>query len=221
MKLGNGLWETAQIDHLGQLTQVGLGTTQTNNYLFKVDYEYGELQTNGSVDATKNIGNIAKTTTTIPTTSFVQTFKYDAINRLTEAVEKTSTTENWKQTFGYDRFGNRTSFSETIGGVATQNTVVNHPTIDAANNRFTTGQGYTYDFNGNIVQDAEGRSFTFNGDDKQTEVRNTSTNAVIGQYFYDGSGARVKKVVPGGETTIFVYDAGGAPAAVFYGAVES
>jgi len=32
---------------------------------------------------------------------------------------------------------------------------------------------------------------------------------VIGKYFYDGDGKRVKKVVPGGETTVFVYDAGG------------
>ena len=217
MKLGNGLWETVDVNHLNQLTQVGLGTTATNKNLFKVDYEYGELNTDETtVDTVKNIGMIAKTTTTIPTTSFVQTFKYDAINRLTEAVEKTGTTQNWKQTFGYDRFGNRTQFTQTFGGTTLPNTNLNHPTIDPATNRFTTGQGYVYDFNGNLIQDAEGRSFTFNGDDKQTEVRNTSTNGIIGKYFYDGSGARVKKYVPStGETTIFVYDAGGALAAEY------
>jgi len=76
------------------------------------------------------------------------------------------------------------------------------------------GQGYVYDFDGNLIQD-EGRSFTFNGDDKQTEVRDAYNN-VIGQYYYDGSGARVKKVVPStGETTIFVYDAGAALAAEY------
>jgi hypothetical protein len=32
---------------------------------------------------------------------------------------------------------------------------------------------------------------------------------LIGQYYFDGDGKRVKKVVPNGETTIFVYDAGG------------
>ena len=64
-----------------------------------------------------------------------------------------------------------------------------------------------------MIQDAEGRSFTFNGDDKQTEVRNAS-NQVIGNYFYDGSGARVKKVT-NTETTVFVYDAGGALAAEY------
>lgn len=216
MKLGNGLWETAQFNEMAQLMQVGLGTAATSNDLFKIDYEYGELSQDGTaVDAAKNIGMIARTTTTIPTTSFVQTFKYDAINRLTEAKEKTGATTNWVQTFGYDRFGNRTQFSETVNSIATTNTAINHPTIDAANNRFTTGQGYVYDYNGNIIADAEGRSFTFNGDDKQTEVKDTNNN-VVGQYFYDGSGARVKKYVPStGETTVFVYDAGGALAAEY------
>lgn len=218
MKLGNGLWETTQLNERHQLTQVGLGTTQTNNNLFKIDYEYGELSADATtVDTAKNIGMIARTTTTIPTTSFAQTFKYDAINRLTEAKETagTNTTANWIQTFGYDRFGNRTNFSQTVNGNVIPNTNINHPTIDATNNRFTTGQGYVYDFNGNLINDAEGRSFTFNGDDKQTEVRNIS-NQIVGQYFYDGSGARVKKIVPStGETTVFVYDAGGALAAEY------
>jgi RHS repeat-associated protein len=216
MKLGNGLWETGEVNHLNQLTQVGLGTTATTKNLFKIDYEYGELNTDGTVDTIKNIGMIARTTTTIPTTSFVQTFKYDAINRLTEAKETTNSQQNWIQSFGYDRFGNRTQFSQTIGSTQLPTNNITHPTINQADNRFTTGQGYVYDLNGNLLQDAEGRSFTFNGDDKQTEVRDTATSAVIGQYFYDGSGARVKKVVPAtGETTIFVYDAGGTLAAEY------
>jgi hypothetical protein len=53
-----------------------LGTTATNNDLFKIDYEYGELNDNGTVDTSKNIGMIAKKTTTIPTTSFVQAEKF-------------------------------------------------------------------------------------------------------------------------------------------------
>ena len=107
------------------MKQVGLGTTATNNNLFKIDYEYGELNDNGTVDTSKNIGMIAKTTTTIPTTSFVQTFKHDAINRLKEAKKtntNTPTTDNWKQTFGYDIFGNRTNFYQNVG----ENVLVNN-----------------------------------------------------------------------------------------------
>ena len=123
--------------------------------------------------------------------------------------------------WGYDRYGNRTSFSETMNGTATVTSPINHPTIDAANNRFTTGQGYVYDLNGNLIEDAEGRKFTFNGDDKQTQVKDSNNN-VVGQYYYDGSGARIKKVVPAtGETTVFVYDAGGALAAEYSTQVET
>jgi RHS repeat-associated protein len=199
------------------LKQVGLGTTATNNNLFKIDYEYGELNDNGTtVDTSKNIGMIAKTTTTIPTTSFVQTFKYDAINRLTEAKELApNNAQNWKQTFGYDIFGNRNNFTQTVGTTTLATNAITKPTIDQSNNQFTTGQGYLYDFNGNLIQDAEGRSFKFNGDDKQIEVKATNNpSQIIGSYYYDASGARVKKVV-GNETTIFVYDAGGALAAEY------
>ncbi len=68
-----------------------------------------------------------------------------------------------------------------------------------------------------MVQDAEGRTFKFDGNDKQIEVKQTNApvnSPPIGKYFYDASGARVKKVV-GNETTIFVYDAGGALAAEY------
>ncbi len=216
MRLGNGLWESAQVNERMQLTQVGLGTSQTDKSLFKVDYEYGELRADAStVDTTKNIGMIARTTTTIPSSSFVQTYRYDPLNRLTEAKEKNGSTTNWQQTFGYDIFGNRTSFSQATNGTQLTLTSLNNPTIDPATNRFTTGQGYVYDLNGNLIQDAEGRTLTYDGNDKQTQVKDVNNN-VVGQYYYDGSGARVKKVVPStGETTVFVYDAAGALAAEY------
>lgn len=69
-----------------------------------------------------------------------------------------------------------------------------HPTIDADTNRFESGQGFTFDKNGNIQTDAQGRLFVFNGDNKQKEVRD-GNNVLIGEYFYDGEGKRVKKHV--------------------------
>ncbi|MCV4697507.1 hypothetical protein OFB92_30840, partial [Escherichia coli] len=54
--------------------------------------------------------------------------------------------------------------------------------------------------------DPEGRTFTYDGENKQVQVTNSS--GVVGQYFYNGDGLRIKKVVPStGETTVFVYDA--------------
>ncbi len=172
MQLGNGLWETSQFSSRMQPIQLALGVTPTDTSRWKVDYEFGELQTNGTVDAAKNDGNIGKTTLTVPGTNFVQSYKYDPLNRLTEAKEKTGATQNWIQQFGYDVYGNRTSFSQTID-VTTINTT---PSIDASSNRFSSSQGFSYDKNGNITQDVDPinshtRAFTFNGDNKQTEVK--------------------------------------------------
>ena len=70
---------------------------------------------------------------------------------------------------------------------------------------------FTYDKNGNITRDTDpvtnqARQITFNGDNKQTEVKDTNGNS-IGKYYYDGEGKRVKKVTAT-ETTVFVYSNG-------------
>ena len=67
----------------------------------------------------------------------------------------------------------------------------------------------TYDKNGNLTNDAEGRTFTFDGNNKQIEIRNPG-NALVGEYFYDGDGKRVMKVTHGAQmnTTVFVYSGG-------------
>jgi len=71
-----------------------------------------------------------------------------------------------------------------------------------------SGQNWTYDAAGNVTVDPDRRQFTYDGENKQIEAKN-SGSAVLGSYYFDGDGKRVKKVVPNGETTIFVYDAGG------------
>ncbi|MEO7659505.1 MAG: RHS repeat-associated core domain-containing protein, partial [Pyrinomonadaceae bacterium] len=78
-------------------------------------------------------------------------------------------------------------------------------TFNASNNRITTS-GYSFDVAGNTTADPSGKTFTYDAENKQTLVNGGS----VGQYFYDGDGKRVRKYVPStGETTVFVYDAGG------------
>ena len=130
-------------------------------------------------------------------------------------MSETATQPNWTQSFNYNHFGNRIGFSQNVEGTVNNQT----PTIIAGTNRFdTANQNYGYDKNGNIISDVVGsqsRSFTFNGENKQTEIRDPNIGTspqnpdanLIGRYLYDGEGKRVKKVTAT-ETTVFVYSGG-------------
>ena len=104
-------------------------------------------------------------------------------------------------------YGNRTSFTQSGSRLPA---ISAPPAVNTSTNRFTS-TNFTYDKNGNIIGDidsvtSQARSFVFNADNKQVEVKNAS-NVTIGKYCYDGEGKRVKKVTAT-ETTIFVYSAG-------------
>jgi RHS repeat-associated protein len=218
MQLGNGRWESTQFNNRLQPTQIALGATQNTANLLKLDFNYGTSDNNG---------NVKTQITTVPSTAgqnngftATQTYNYDSLNRLKDASE-TIGSQTWKQTYKYDRFGNRefdAANTTTLGGCSQ---AVCNPSINTADNRFNTGQGYSYDSAGNLKTDAEGKQFTYDADNKQTEVKNQYSQS-IGTYFYDADGKRVKKLVPStGETTIFVYDASGKLVAEYSTIVET
>ncbi len=196
MQLGNGRWENTQFNSRLQPTQIGLGTTATTQELWKVNYDYG---------TTDNNGNVKGQTITVPSQFTAnQNYTYDSLNRLKSANETISGNQTWKQTFTFDRYGNRkfdASQTTTLGGCP-QN--ICNPDINSANNRVV---GHSFDNSGNTTIDAEGKTFYYDAENKQKEVRNAQ-NQIIGQYLYDGDGKRVKKIAAN-DTTIFVYDAGG------------
>lgn len=194
LQIGNGLWETAQLNSRLQVTQLGLGTSPTDASIWKLNYDFG--------NNTNNDGNIKSQTLTTPNAVYTQTFQYDSLDRLKQATETSNGNQTWIQNFAYDRYGNRTGFNQTINGQTTSGI----PSVDVNTNRFNAGQGYVYDLAGNVVQDPQNRQFIFNGDNKQVQVKDASQN-VIGTYFYDGDGKRIKKVT-NQESTTFVYSGG-------------
>jgi RHS repeat-associated protein len=206
IQLGNSKWENAQFNSRLQPTQLGLGTSATDQSLWKVAYDYGNSDNNG---------NVKSQTITAPSiTPLVQNYTYDSLNRLKSATENIqNSTETWKQTFTYDRYGNRNFDAANTTTLGNCSTAQCNPSIDAANNRFTTNQGYTYDLSGNLLTDSQNRSFVYDAENKQKEVKDAS-NVSIGHYFYDGDGKRVKKVSTS-ETTLFAYDASGKLAAEY------
>jgi YD repeat-containing protein len=142
MRLGNGRWENTSFNARLQPTQIGLGASATNQSLLKLNYDYG---------TTDNNGNVKSQTITVQRSNqsplvLTQSYVYDSLNRLKSSEEKDATNQTtWKQTYTFDRYGNRrfdqanTSFPASFA-----NPNATNPNIDTANNRFTTGQGYTY-----------------------------------------------------------------------------
>jgi RHS repeat-associated protein len=219
MQLGNGKWESTAFNSRLQPTQIALGGTQNATNLLKLNFDYGTTQNNGNVlSQTITVPSETRNNTTYAAFTNVQNYSYDSLNRLKQADEKplgytqTQCDQNpaqcWKQTFNYDRFGNRnfdTANNNTTTLPLNCATAVCNPTVDPATNKLV---GYVFDNAGNTKTDANGQTFIYDGENKQVQVSNT--NGVVGQYFYDGDGKRVKKFVPStGETTVFVYDASG------------
>jgi RHS repeat-associated protein len=200
MQLGNGSWETASYNNRLQIMQIGLGTTDSTQNLLKLELGYGNnQQNNGSLRSQKiSFDGLAN--------SFDQTYTYDDLNRLQVAEEKVVTTTTWKQTFIIDRYGNRRFDAANTTTLDSCTEAVCNPTISTSNNRISSS-GYSFDANGNVTQDAEGKQFLYDAENHQKEVKD-SQNTTIGEYLYDGEGKRVKKI-SASETTIFVYNGGG------------
>jgi RHS repeat-associated protein len=225
---GNGRFASTQYNNRLQTTQIAFGTSKSATNLLKLDYSYG---------TTTNNGNVQSQQITVPAIgggqgfTTVQNYTYDFVNRLKQADEKPlgytqaqcdqNPTLCWKQTYTYDRYGNRnfdeantTTLPKNCGTspsftVCAADAPLVNPSINTADNRL---DGYVFDDSGNLTRDAENRKFTYNAQNKQTKVETVDVNSnpinTVSTYTYDGDGKRVKKYVPStGEITIFIYNA--------------
>lgn len=208
MKLGNGLWEHTNFNARLQRTQIGLGSASTNSSILQLDYSYGTNDNNS---------NLRSQTITVPTIGTVnglttiQTYTYDALNRLGGAKENNG--NSWQQNFDYDRYSNRKFISGT--SLPSALTTANNPIISPANNRIdnsVSGQtNVLYDNAGNLTREQSGRTYQYDGENRLMSVDGGATTSGGASYSYDGDGRRVKKVVGGATltTNIFVYDLSG------------
>ena len=207
-RFGNGRWENTVYDtNRLQVKEISLGNSNTDKSLLKLEYDYGTAaQNNGSLREQK-ISYAGQTS------QIVQSYSYDSLNRLESATEKFNTNQqSWKQTFKYDRFGNRT-FDTTNNNTTTLGTCPQNqcnPDINISDNRYDDNQGYSYDEAGNLTQDAMNQRFGYDAENRQTQffLSTNTTNSPDAVYQYDGEGKRVRKI-SGQTETIFVYNGGG------------
>ena len=194
----------------GQLAEVRASTTYTGPTDYSADRgaivnNYSDQCTgicSGS-SMTDNDGNLRKQEILIPNQQMRwQQFTYDSLNRLKSAREVLNGgAEQWKQSFSYDRWGNR-----LIDGANTWGTGINNRafTVTQSNNRLGVPVGQsgsmTYDASGNLIND------TYTGAGNRTyDADNKITSAWGGlnqvqNYGYDGSGQRIRRTVNGVET---------------------
>jgi YD repeat-containing protein len=182
MKLGNALWEHSHFNARLQPIQIGLGTTSSNSTTLRLDYTYGSSNNNGNVLSQRIVVGLMDVT---------QTYDYDELNRLQKAEEKltgSGQTSQWKQTFTYDRFGNR-----KFDVAQTTPASVLGPGLDfsANSNRITTAS-YEYDNVGNVKQEPaspNNKSYAYDGENHQ---KTFTVGGATTHYVYDGDGRRVK-----------------------------
>lgn len=209
IKLGNNLWEHTSFNTRLQPLEIGLGTQQAGVDRLKLNYTYG---------STDNNGNVQSQTISIPGgPTLQQSYSYDQLNRLQSATEMNGTTQSWKQTFIYDRYGNRTFDAANT----TLPSPLQNPGINNANdNRINTNQGYGYDFAGNLIT-MPGLALSYDAENHQVSANN-GLSFGLSTYAYDGDGRRVKKVTgTGSATTIFVYNAMGQMVAEYDSSIPS
>jgi RHS repeat-associated protein len=197
MRLGNQMWEMTRFNNRLQPTEISLGTQRDDSSVLRLDYGYGA--------AGKNNGNVRSQTITAPGLTLSQTYDYDALNRLESAREMSGATENWKQQYLYDRFGNRTI--DTNPAYTTPELVGANPIVSPANNRITPrpGESYHYDSAGNLDRDQTNNAYTYDAENHLVSYNGGAGVNGGTSYSYDGEGRRVKQVTPSG-VTVFVYN---------------
>jgi RHS repeat-associated protein len=211
VQLGNGKWEHTLFNGRLQPTEIGLGASSAASDLLKLEYKYGVLVSN-VLDTTQNNGNIQSQIITAPKTQsgnlvLAEACVYDSLNRLAQATE-TGGTNEWSQTYSYDRFGNRAVAGTIFDAALTPPSL---GAFDSATNRIKPAvmTGFSYDTAGSLTSDPHtpANGIIYDAENRQTSY--TKTGVGTTSYSYDGDGHRVKKTDPSNNTTIFVYNVAG------------
>lgn len=185
--LGNGALQSLQYNKRLQPLEDTVALPGTATYADRV-YNYT------SATITGNNGDVLSVTDNL-NAARTQTYGYDALNRLSSAVEG-----RWGLNFVYDPWGNRLQQNVTSGSATqVQVTVDSSNRIQGAPAGCTINNPFCYDAGGRLLNDGT-HKFAFDGESRISQV-----DSGAGHYFYDASGNRVRKDVTGSPSTEYVY----------------
>jgi RHS repeat-associated protein len=235
MTLVNNLVEHTTYNSRLQPTLIGLGTSTTDSSTLKLDYTYGVLKTDGTLDVTKNNGNpqsqtitvggtTTAGTTTPPTVVGIQSYTYDTLNRLGSVAEALTAggTAVWSQTYQCDQYGNM-AVTQSPGMPLVPQTPQALNAFNTSTNQIQT-PNTTYDASGNLTNDGHGSGpLVYDAENYMTActVSSISSSSISSSYDYDGHHYRVLKKVGSASPTTFVYDIQGRLIAEYGGSTGS
>jgi RHS repeat-associated protein len=200
---GNGAVRAITYNNRLQPRQIKLsvGGSEQQSY----DYFYGQIQSDGSVDTTKNNGQIGRIDGYIAgVKQWDQRFTYDSVGRLSQAAEYQQGQTGlltYQAHYDYDRYGNRYQYQQNVNVP-----YVSVPTtaIDQSRNRFNSQT--TYDAEGNITLDQKFRGMQYQYDANGRMKWSANADGSNPQSsVYDGIGQRVQTTVNGTARNI-IYD---------------
>ncbi len=190
---------------LGQPTSVALGNGLTTAYTYRADnFRLQQLQVSNLLNLQYTydpVGNV-KTITDTTNSNQVQTFTYDALDRLVAASTNGVGQGQYQESYTYGPTGNLLTKNGVTYGYS-------DPAHVHAVTHLTGTQRYWYDANGNMTSRAEnGLTYTqvWNAENRPSVITATPTAAVT-RFWYDGDGALVKKEVTtsqGVTTTLYL-----------------
>src|SRR3989337_1825823 len=149
-------------------------------------------------------------------TTYTYDAKGDLIDIITQKAPSTGSgqaTSTYKQTYQYDKTGNRTSYTEPSGiHTYTYDQTGNrlNTQVDAAN-RLTEDATYTYQYdnNGNLIRKTHkitGIITQYTYDFENRLIKINLPLGITAEYKYDPFGRRIEKNISGQITTKYLYD---------------
>lgn len=216
MAKGNGVNEATTFNSRQQPVQIRAGGSSS---LLQLNLYYCASQ---QTDCASNNGNLQEQDIQAPTTfsgAAVQTYSYNAVNRLCAAAEAATAVaipncttalsgHSWQQNYVYDATGNRALLAGGYGtagnGQAQVSSISSSVSAIFPNNRWS---GAVADTGGSLTTlFTNGPQAVYDAENRVASMTEASMPAI--SYQYDGEGRRVLKTV-GTATTEYVYDGAG------------
>lgn len=183
---GNGAGSTYLYDDNNRVTHLAIGKKDGNN-ISTFDYEYDG---NGN----RKVANTVDDTGTKKIEYF-----YDDLNQL---LSETDPTTGNTLSYTYDPVGNRKT--KVVKNAGNTLSTTNYQYNDANELTSVDGTAYSYDKNGNLVDDGD-KIYVWDIGGRLTQVKKKATGTILGDYVYDEDGRRIRKTV-NGVVTNYIYN---------------